>query len=961
MKRLALLLFLLCIFIDVNAQEFTNGFDFTLPPFDSTTQEFLPHFQKKTISEFIKTSPKGNFKSGDKIIRFWGVNLTTGACFPAKSIAQKIAARMRKMGINLVRFHHMDNPWTSSEGSLFLQNGSTTELNPNTLDRLYYFLAQLKKEGIYADINLHVSRTFTENDGILYADSILSFAKGVTFFDSQLINLQKEYAKQLLTTKNPYTNLSIADDPVMAVLEITNENTLYGFWKDNQLQPFSEGGGILSRHSDTLDLKWNIFLKDKYGTQTKIKNAWGNSNNDSATEMIIDGGFESGDINQNWSLELHETAKAEMSISNENPYEGNNCAKIEVNQVTNTDWHIQFEQNGASVQKDSVYTVTFYAKSATPTTVYASVIRNADPWTWYGGSEAALTSEWQKYSFSFAAPESNSGLTRFAFLLGNKAGTYWIDNISMKLSSKVGLEDDEDLAVGNIRRIKYSERLGFQPQRVADMAEFYLKLQKDYYDDMYSYLKEKLGVKIPITGSNALGGIYEPFVQSSLDYIDDHAYWDHPRFPNQPWSAWDWFINNKPMVNDDYLGTIPHLFGGLQVQGKPYTISEYNHPFPNSYQVEMLPILTAYGSFHGADGFMFFEYNGGDPADWETDIQNNFFGLIKNTPVMAMFPLFSYAFQNGLIQEDQSPVLTEYSKEYLYNMPQIDDNHRWSKYYPYDRNIALTNSVRIAGFDFDKEKIEVPTVGNTPFTSNTGEVIFSSNHNLVKIQTPLFESIAGDLKSAELFAGKQFQVKKGENNGTIAWLSLSNRPLSLSKKSVIAISSRIQNQNMLWDGNTTVHDNWGNAPTEVQALDLEILLNIVADSIMVYPLDSTGKKMEGFSVLPEFKDHFLVKFNQNELNSLWFGIETFKNSTSIEGVKYSEDIVIYPNPVKRDGKVFITDSEGICNYKLYDLFGREIARGSFKNTIDLKGIDSGEYFLKCSSGQRTKIEKLIIE
>ncbi len=961
MSRFIFVLFLTGVFNILEAQNFSNGFAFTLPPFDSTTQEFLPNFKKKILSEFVTSSTDGKFKSGDKTIRFWGVNLTTGACFPSHSDAAKVAARMRKMGINLIRFHHMDNPWTSNNGSLFLQNGSTTSLNPNTLDKLHFFLAQLKKEGIYANINLHVSRTFTENDGILYADSITSFGKGVTYFDRQLIDLQKQYARQLLTTTNPYTGLPIADDPVMAMLEITNENTLYGFWKDNQLQSFSKGGGILSRHSDTLDLKWNIFLKEKYNSQENLEKAWGIDTSNSHEDIIVDGDFESGDINQNWYIEQHETAQATMSLSTDNPYEGNHCAKIVVSQVTDTDWHIQFEQNGASIQKDSIYSITFFAKSDSPTSIYTSVIRNADPWTWYGGTEAKLTTEWRKFSFSIAAPESNSNLTRLSFLLGGKIGTYWIDNVSMTLSSKVGLEEGEKLDLNNIRRITYSERLGFNTQRVADLAEFYLKLQKDYYDEMYTFLKNELGVKVPITGSNAFGGIYEPFTHDDLDYIDDHAYWDHPRFPNQPWSNWDWYIANKSMVYEDFLGTIPHLFGGLQVQGKPFTVSEYNHPFPNSYQVEMLPILTGYGSFHGADGFMFFEYNGGDPADWDTDIQNNYFGLIKNTPVMALFPLFSYAFQNGLIKEDQSPILVEYSKKYLYNMPQEDDYHHWGKYFPYDRNIALTNSVRIAGFDYDNEKIEIPDVDKTSFITSTDEVAFSADLDLVKIQTPKFESVTGDLKNANQFAGIQFQIKKGANHGTVAWLSLTDKSLSQSKRTVLAISSRIQNKDMVWDGNTTVHNNWGNAPTEVQALNLEILLNIIADSIVIYPLDVTGKQMDGFTVLPEFKEHFLVRFNQNELNSLWFGIEAFKKSTAIEKINLSDEVYIYPNPLSQGENLTVENNHGIINFQIVNALGKTVKNGECKKTIGLKYLKKGTYFLKLLINQDITIKKIIIE
>ncbi|MCB0666118.1 MAG: carbohydrate binding domain-containing protein, partial [Saprospiraceae bacterium] len=774
------------------AQNFSGGFAFTLPPFDSTSQEFLPNFPRHTISDFVQ-SAENKFMSNGHPIRFWGVNFTTGACFPDKELSPGIAARMRKMGINLVRFHHMDNPWTSSNASIFNRNGVTTALNTSSLDRFHFLLSNMKEEGIYANINLHVSRTFTEGDGVLYADSILDFGKAVTIFDRQLIDLQKQYAAQLLTTVNPYTNLALVDDPVVAMVEITNENTLYGFWKDDRLQPFSRGGGILSRHADTLDRLWNEFIVGKYQSQSNLMNAWSVEGSSAAEELLKDGGFESGNLNQAWTLERHETAEASMSATAINPYQGNYAARVQVDQITATNWHIQFEQNGASVQKDSAYIIRFYARADATREIQVNSIRNAEPWTWYGGTTIQLGTEWKEYSLSIVPPESNNGLTRVAFIIGGETGTYWFDKVSMTLAQQSGLEDNEDLALGNIRRISYSERFSFHDQRVADMAEFYLKLQRDYYDEMYDYLINTLGVKVPVTGSNAFGGLYEPYTHQGLDYIDDHAYWDHPRFPNVAWSPTDWIINNQSMLSNDYLGTIPGIFGGYQIQSKPFTISEYNHPQPNIYQIEMVPVLAGYGSFHGADGFMFFEYNGGDPADWTTDAQLNYFATHRNTPVMALFPIFSYAFQHGLIQEDQNPILTRYNPLYLNNLAQLDNQGRWGSFYPYDNHLALTSAIKVADFDAPSMDVPVDQISDPPYKTSTGEITCDPRQSTLQIVTPRLECVAGPLNRT-FSATQNMEVIQGDKHGVVSWLSLTDDPLNTTEKSVLAIASRFQNQ-----------------------------------------------------------------------------------------------------------------------------------------------------------------------
>ncbi len=85
-------------------------------------------------------------------------------------------------------------------------------------------------------------------------------AKGVTLFDPNLIALQEEYASQLLTHVNPYTGLPLVDDPVMAMVEIVNENSLYRIWRDNKLKIFADGGWLTLRHHKMLDSLWNNFL-----------------------------------------------------------------------------------------------------------------------------------------------------------------------------------------------------------------------------------------------------------------------------------------------------------------------------------------------------------------------------------------------------------------------------------------------------------------------------------------------------------------------------------------------------------------------------------------------------------------------------------------------------------------------------------------------------------------------------
>ena len=170
------------------------------------------------------------FEDGEKA-KFWGVLLNSSACFPSHENADKVARRMAKFGINLVRLHQFDAVWATpnifqfSKGTL---HNTTRKLDPESLDRFDYLISALKKEGIYIYMDLMIYRTFKEDDGLKYgADLPLNGAKPYTIFDRELRELQKEYAEQLLTHVNPYTGLKLIDDPAMTQVLITNENDMF--------------------------------------------------------------------------------------------------------------------------------------------------------------------------------------------------------------------------------------------------------------------------------------------------------------------------------------------------------------------------------------------------------------------------------------------------------------------------------------------------------------------------------------------------------------------------------------------------------------------------------------------------------------------------------------------------------------------------------------------------------------
>ena len=878
-KPFAFLLFLM-FGNSSRAQNFTGGFNFAFPYKDSLQSPFLPKFDTRPIDTTARVTAMGNsFIVKNQPYKFWGVNIVASGAFPDKTEASGIAAHAAKMGINLVRFHHLDNPNWSNDGSLFTGGQTTRILNNLTLDRLEYLIFQLKQHGIYTNMNLNVSRTFNSLDGVPGADSLMEFGKGVVIFDPQIVAFQKEYALQLFSHINPYTGIKLSADPALAMVEMINENSLYGMWKDDVLKPQQQGGWLTWRHHKMLDSLWNGFLVNKYATQTALQTAW-TADAGNSIERIADGGFEGATLQANWQNELHNGAMATFTQDASVWHSGAKAAQINITNATGTDWHIQFKHTGFSIQKDTAYKIKFWAKANTPRALSVSLMRNGAPYNWYGGISVNLTTNWQEFSVTITPNETVMNDAKLTFSFGTNTGVVWLDDVSLREPQAVAFNAGENMANFNIQRTLYSQKNDFSKQRLKDLAIFYITIQKNFLEDMRLYLRNTLGITAPITGNNAFTGIQEGLENENLDYYDDHSYWDHPNFPGGGWDSYNWLIANTPMVKQNGFDAIPGAFSGIALHNKPMTVSEYNHAAPNRYRVEMVPAIAAYGAFQGMDGLMYFDYNS-EAANWGNDVCNNFFSIHRDHSVMGLFPAAAYAYRNHLIAEG-SPYLINYSENDVYNSFLKDGTGRWGKYTPYDKKIQLTQVVK-AGTYHDANgytSLTLPTPQNGNYVTSTNETKLNTITGILTTATPKYASITGFLNNAANTNAGAVTLLSASDFGAITWVSLNNKNLNVSDTSFIAIAAKQQNTNMIWaNNNTTVNNSWGSPNTSQLPLSVVLRFNITGSCMLVHTLNYKGQRIATKAINANPANTFDVYFNQSSDQTLWYAIEVLPANT----------------------------------------------------------------------------------
>jgi hypothetical protein len=610
---------------------------------------------------FIRIQNGHFVKPDGSRIRFWGVHFTDWSRgsveIPPKEDAGMWAATLARYGINLVRLHFLDLP--SPRGIVDSTGNDSRSFDPRQLDRLDFEISELKKRGIYVDLNLNVGRSYKAGDGVRDYDKI-QWGKGLTLYDSRLIELEKEYAQRLLTHVNPYTKTAYRDETAIAIVEIVNENGLYlGF---HPLTPY---------YDDEL---------------TGLYNAW---------------------LQRNRSSEQLSGLR-----------------------------HLASVPEGAPVPR-----LTNREAAAAPN---------------------------QRYE--------------------------------------------------------------------AEMA-FYIDTESKFYVDMSGYLKNTLGVKVPITGTADHGHSSSPYPMlaslSKLDILDGHVYWEHPGSPPPL---------NTPMVDDPLHSTVVQL-SRTAFAGKPYTVSETNHPFPNEWASEGIPILAAYGSFQDWDAIVVYTFEPKLAADWKPYVGDPF--DVSLDPVrMTQMAAGALTFLRGDVRPAQQTVARTYSNQQVIESRRLPRTEQPYFTPGFPLALPLEHAVRIQSLD-GEPTVALAAAGTNPIVSDTKELSWytsAGKSGLVTVETERTQALVGFLKANRKVL-KNLAADVANNFGAIVLTSLDGKPLARSDKMLLTAGSRVANTGMEWNQEHTKLQNQGGSPSLIEPITGTLTLRHIepANTMSVAALDGSGK------------------------------------------------------------------------------------------------------------------------
>ena len=589
---------------------------------------------------FIRVE-NGRFVNNKGPVRLHATNLTGPANFPTHEASDKLAARLARFGINCVRLHLFDSEEYASNFPKPLERTacifgddpkSLRPLDPGQVDRQDYLIAALKKRGIYVNINLHCARKMDERDGFSGKDLRPPADNGLNNFEPRLIELQKEYAKDVLTRVNPYTGLAYTDDPCVAVIEINNENAMlfyyhYQDWLDRLPEPYAA----------ELRRQWNAWLKRRYTSTAAMQEAWSWEATPLRDEQVPEGDFSQPVTFDStlWTLAKGSavaTCAAEKGV-------------LALNVTRGGEELFPKLFRRVQVKKGQVYTVSFRIRrtrgeSSAP--LGFAVADTKAGWRSLGVlTTVPVTADWTTVTRVFnAADDSDEAqvqVTRFG------EGTYELDGFSFKSGAVSDYDPSARIEDGSVPIIKFATGYASEPAR-RDFYQFIVDTESAFWTGMSDYLKKELKAKALVTGTQI--DYSPPHVQAKLDYVDKHGYWCHPKVGNE------WTIRNVPMVHS--MGTVLAM-AGLRVDDKPFTVSECSEPFPSQYGAEFQPMMRAYGALQGWDGVFAYTYN--HASDFEPQRSSYFFHILARTDVLAHLPACAAMYLRGDVREAQQTVV----------------------------------------------------------------------------------------------------------------------------------------------------------------------------------------------------------------------------------------------------------------------------------------------------------------
>lgn len=397
---------------------------------------------------------------------------------------------------------------------------------------------------------------------------------------------------------------------------------------------------------------------------------------------------------------------------------------------------------------------------------------------------------------------------------------------------------------------------GQPTRREQDTARFLAETQKNYFDRRYRFLRQELGFKGVICGSNwrtantRIFGALDKWTQSGCDFYDHHGYYGGwgktlpdgtTTYKSRCLSAWD--------------GGLELPFLPATIANKPAMVSEYAWMGMNDCRAEMPLLVSALASQAGLDAITLFAL-ASTPA-WRSTTQHNW--PVCTPSSLGLFPGKALVFRKGLVAETPGATITVNIPAMLdlagnsFLDPSANDANRAGEGKDSSRSevgveYLAYGKVAVEFSDTAANAVRQPEPGlfhdaaTGVLRSANGQIVWPYKRGIFTVCAPQTQGVSGSLSKAGRIELPDLTVDSPLAFGVVWAVAMDDQPLAQSGKILLQVMSQEQNHGFVAAGEPErkVLDH-GQSPMEIKNLAGTVrFLRSDAAALKVTALDING-------------------------------------------------------------------------------------------------------------------------
>ena len=393
------------------------------------------------------------------------------------------------------------------------------------------------------------------------------------------------------------------------------------------------------------------------------------------------------------------------------------------------------------------------------------------------------------------------------------------------------------------------EKMNINDWEHPDLIRFKCDVMKDYYREMIEDCR-KIGVKIPITGTNWTINAAVLEAQMVTDYVDTHAYsWDgdQRKFGNMT-------MTDQKQKFNTMLTTLAYC----KVADKPLFVSEWDEPWPSMYRADSPLLTAATGCLQGWYGFTIHTYRYGTNEQESVTskigrdivIGHSYYrGIFDAYNDPAKFGLFYHAAlitRRGDIRPAEKLVSIEPD-----NLASISTNTRLQKGEHVPAMLLTPEKHRVVtklpgrevsekvDFAF-RQGDKTPWYEDKEVESDTGELYRNLEKKYGTIDSPMTKAVYGFHAAGNRYELKGMEISVKNDFATVALSSISDKPIESSDNILLTAVGRADNKGAVYHEGHTKQVDCGTGPVMVEVIGATIRFKTEHKNLRIWSVDNEG-------------------------------------------------------------------------------------------------------------------------